>query len=150
MLSTISHTHLKNESQRSVNTFCGGSASCTTTYCIAFFLNRVISLQLSLYVPMFNFTNMHAVSHRSDCCLDCSSKVNISVLAIYFTVTLCLTATTVKLPCFQIHTTKSDSQSFNTSLLGVMITDKHERVFFMIWMILLYQSYLMLGGLLWM
>jgi hypothetical protein len=31
----------------------------------------------SLYALVFNFTNMHAISHRSDFFLACSSKVNI-------------------------------------------------------------------------
>jgi hypothetical protein len=31
----------------------------------------------SLYAVVFNFTNMHVMSHRSDFFLACSSKVNI-------------------------------------------------------------------------
>ena len=39
----------------------------------------------SLYAPVFNFTNMYAVSHRSDCFLDCSSKVDSQEAALYQT-----------------------------------------------------------------
>jgi len=43
----------------------------------AYFQNAVINSLSSLYAPVFNFTNMHPMSHRSDFCLACSSKVNI-------------------------------------------------------------------------
>jgi hypothetical protein len=36
-----------------------------------------IAMALPLYVLVFNFTNMHAMSHRSDFILACSSKVKI-------------------------------------------------------------------------
>jgi len=39
--------------------------------------NDDIESVLSLYVLVFNFTNMHAMSHRSDFLLACSSKVNL-------------------------------------------------------------------------
>jgi hypothetical protein len=66
MLSTMSQPHPKIECLRSVNSFCGGLASYTPTYCTALCINQVISHQSSLSVPIFNFTHLHAMSHRSD------------------------------------------------------------------------------------
>jgi hypothetical protein len=36
-----------------------------------------IATIMSFYALVFNFTNMHAMSHRSDFVLACSSKVGI-------------------------------------------------------------------------
>ena len=66
MLTTISQLLSKNEHQRCVNSVLGGPVNCTATYCTDLFLNQAISRQSSVYVPIFNFTNMHAMSHRSD------------------------------------------------------------------------------------
>jgi len=64
------------ECPQSVNNFCGGSASCTAIKCIVLFLNCVLHGQALQYVLVYNITNMHAMSHRSDC-FACSSRVNI-------------------------------------------------------------------------
>jgi len=54
----------------SVNSFCGGSVSYTAMKCIALLLNWVLRDQSFQYVLVYNFRNMHAMSHRSDfCCL---------------------------------------------------------------------------------
>jgi len=66
MLCTVLQLPPKNERQRSMKSFCEGSVSCTATYCTVMFLNQVISHQSSVYIPIFNFTTMHAMSHRSD------------------------------------------------------------------------------------
>jgi len=50
----------------SVNNLCGGSVSYTAMKCIALFLNWVLHSQSFQYVLVYNFTNMHAMSHRSD------------------------------------------------------------------------------------
>ena len=60
--------------------------------------------------------------------LDCSSKVNAYKPALYFAVTLCLTATKVEFSSLNITTTMSDSQSLNTSLLVVMISSKNDGI----------------------
>jgi hypothetical protein len=93
ILWTILQPPSKNESQLRVNSFCGCTVSCTATCCNALFLNRVISCQLSMYVPIFIFTNMNPMSHRSAFFLACASQGNIKESAFYFTVTLSLTAT---------------------------------------------------------
>ena len=87
-----------------------------------------IATASSLYVLVFNFTNMFVMSHRSDFFLACSSKVNISEPAFYLTIIYLLTVTQVELPRVQFHTTTSDTKSLNTSFLQVMITSTNERV----------------------
>jgi hypothetical protein len=77
MLSTISQPPPRCEHHWSINSLCVGLVSCTVTYYTALFLNQVISCQSSVYVSIFNFTNMHAMSHRSDFCHACSSKIDI-------------------------------------------------------------------------
>jgi len=83
----------------------------------------------SLYALVFNFTNMHAMSHRSDCFLVCSSKVNIQEPAFYLTITYPLTVTQIELRRVQFPTAMSHTKSLNTSLLEDMISSKNERVF---------------------
>jgi len=72
---------------------------------------------------------MHAMSHRSDFYLACSSKVNIEEPAFYVTITYVLTVTQIELPRVQFPTAMSDTKSLNTSLLEVVIYSKNERVF---------------------
>jgi len=83
----------------------------------------------SLYVLVFNFTNMHAMSHRTDFFLTCSSKVNIEEPAFYLTITYPLTVTQIELPRVQLLTAISDTKSLNTSLLEVIISSENECVF---------------------
>jgi len=54
------------ECPRSVNNFCWSSASCKAMKHIVLFLNCVLCGQSLQYVLIYNFTNMHAMSHRSD------------------------------------------------------------------------------------
>ena len=70
-----------------------------------------IATTSSLYVLVFNFRNMHAMSHRSDFVLACSSKVNIQEPAFYLTITFLLTVTQVQLPRVQLPTAMSDTKS---------------------------------------
>jgi len=81
-----------------------------------------MSLYSTLQICMPWFTGL-TFSHT------CDSKVNFDEPAFYFTVTLCLTATQVKISRFQITMTMSDLQSLNTSLLEVMISSNNECVF---------------------
>lgn len=66
MVSTIFQPPHNNERQHSINRFPKGAVSCTTMYCTALFLNHVISHLSSVSVSIFNFPNMHAMSHQSD------------------------------------------------------------------------------------
>jgi len=73
---TISRPPPTIEHARSINNHCGGSVHYTAMRCIAVFLNWVLHGQSFQYVCIYNFTNMHAMSHRSDF-FACSSRVNI-------------------------------------------------------------------------
>jgi len=129
MLVTISKTPPANEHQWSINSCCSGSVSYPAMNYTTLFLDWVINSQSCQYVSVFHFTNMHAMSHRSDFILACSSGVNIPEPAFYFTITLLLTVSQVKFPSFHIPTAKWDSKSLNTSLREVMISSKYECVF---------------------
>jgi hypothetical protein len=83
----------------------------------------------SLHAPVFNFTNMHVMSHRLDCFLACTSKVNISEPAFYLTITYPFTVTQIELRRVQIPTAMSDTKSLNPSFREVMISSKNQRVF---------------------
>jgi len=83
----------------------------------------------SLYAPVFNYTNMHVMSHRTDFFLTCSSKADIYEEAFYLTRTYLLTVTLIELRRVQFPTARSDTKSLNTSLLEVMISSKNEHVF---------------------
>jgi len=91
--------------------------------------NDDIATISSLYVLVFNFTNMHAMSHRSDVFLACSSEVNIYEPAFYLTIMYLLTVTQIELPRVQFPTVMSDTKSLNTSLLEVMISSNNLHVF---------------------
>jgi len=82
----------------------------------------------SMYVFVFNFRNMHAMSHRADIFFACTSQVNIEKPAFKQTITYLLTVTQVQLPRIQFSTAMSDTTSFNTSFLEVMIASKTELV----------------------
>ena len=88
-----------------------------------------IATALSFYVLVLNFTNMFAMSDRSDIFLACSSKVNIQEPAFYLTIMYRLTVTQVEIPRYPVPTTMSYSKCLNTSLLEVMISSKNEHVF---------------------
>jgi hypothetical protein len=83
----------------------------------------------SLYALVFNFTNMHSISHRSDFIVACSSEVNIQEPAFYLTITYPLTFTKIELRRVQVPTAMSDTKSLNTTLLEVMISSKNGRAF---------------------
>ena len=115
--------------QRSINSFCVDSPSYTAMNSIALFLNWVFNSQSFQFIFVYNFTNMHAMSHRSYLCLVHSSRVNIYTPAFYYTITSLLTVSQVKLFSYQIPTAMLDSQSLTSVLLEVMITSENERVF---------------------
>jgi len=66
MLRTISRLPPTIECPWSVNNLCGGVVCDTAMKCIALLLNWVLCSQSSHYVLVYTFTNMHAMSHRSD------------------------------------------------------------------------------------
>jgi hypothetical protein len=82
----------------------------------------------SLYAHIFNFKNIHAISHRSDFFLPCSSKVNIYEPAFYLSITYPLTVIQIELRRVQFPTTMYDTKSLNTSLLEAVISSKNECV----------------------
>jgi hypothetical protein len=66
MLVTVSQLPSKNEGQLRVNSLCWGSVSETAINWTTVFSNCVINCQSFRYVLVYNFTNMYAMSHRSD------------------------------------------------------------------------------------
>jgi len=149
MLVTILHLPLTTECQWSFNPACGGSVSCTATNCTAWFVNAVINGQSSLYVPVFNFTIIHAMSHRSDFCIVCSSKVNIWEPACYFTVMYLVTATPVESQRIQIQTMMSVLNLYIPHCKRLWYHPKKDKSLFVIWVTLYWKTNLMLGALLW-
>jgi hypothetical protein len=65
-LVTISHPPPTIEHPQSINNFCGGSESYTAMNCIVLLLNQVLPGQSLQSVLVYNFTNMHEMSYRSD------------------------------------------------------------------------------------
>jgi len=128
MLVTISHPPPTIELPQSVNNSCGGSVCYTAMNCIALLLNWVLRGQSFQYVLVYNFTYMHAMSHRSDC-FTSSCGVKIQEPAVCFTVSLLSADFQGGLPRFLLPTAMSDSKSLNTSLLEVLISSKHKHVF---------------------
>jgi len=63
-----------------------GSASFTATKCLVSYLNSLLNSQSYQYDRVWNFTTIHAMSHRSYFCRACSSRVNISAPAFYSTI----------------------------------------------------------------
>jgi len=110
------------------NSFHGGSERYTVMNCIVLFLNGVVRGQCLQSVLVYNFTNMHAMTYRSDL-FPCSCRVNIEEPGVCFTVTLFSAVSPVELPSILIPTSMSDSKSLNTSLLQIMISSKHQRAF---------------------
>jgi len=128
MLLTISRPPPTDERPQSLDSSCGGSERYTAMDCIVVFLNRVLQGQSLESKLVYNFTNMHAMSYRSEL-FTCSSRVNISDTTVCFAVSLLLAVYRVGLPSLVIPTTMSDSKFFHTSFLEVMISSKHEGVF---------------------
>jgi len=123
-LGMISHPPPTIECAQSVNNSCGGSACYTAMKCIVLFQNCVLRSQSLQYVLVYNFTNMHAMSHRSDF-LACCSRVNMKESAFCLTIMLLSALCQVVLPSIQIPTAMLDSKSLETSLLEVVITSKN-------------------------
>jgi len=115
------------ERPQCVDSFCGSSERYTAINCIVQFLNGVLhgqSLQSNL---VYNFTNMHAMSDRSDV-FTCSSSVNAFDPAICITLSLFSSVFQLGLPSCLIPTAMSDSKCLYTSLLKVMISSTNKRV----------------------
>jgi len=66
MLVMISHPPPTIDRPQSINNFCGGSERYTAMYCIVLFLNQVLPSQSLQSVLVYNFTNTHAMSYRSE------------------------------------------------------------------------------------
>jgi len=87
MLVMISHPPPKIKHPQSINNLCGGSERYTAMYCIVLFLNQVLPGQSLQSLLVYNFTNMHAISYRSDCfACSCSQYLRTRSL-VYYNVT---------------------------------------------------------------
>jgi len=91
-----------------VNNFGGGCACYTAIKYIMLFLNWVSRSQSCQYILVYNFTNMHATSYRSEL-FDCSSRVNICEPEFCFTINILFAVSRVRLPSNWILTAMSDS-----------------------------------------
>jgi len=105
-----------------------GSKRYTAINFILPFLNGVLRGQSLQSVLVLNFPTRHAMSCGSDY-LPCSCRVNIEEPAVCFSVSLFSTVSRVRIPSILICTAMSDTKSFNTWLLEVMISSKNEGVF---------------------
>jgi hypothetical protein len=84
MLVMLSHPPPTIEQPQSINNFYGGSECYTAMYCIVLFLNQVLPGQSVQSVLVYNFTNMHAMSYRSDFfAWSCSEYLRIRSLRYY-------------------------------------------------------------------
>jgi len=92
---------------------------CKSRYC-----NRVV-----FACHIFNFRNLHAMSHRSDLFLAGSSKVNIEDSMLNLTISNILSVTQIELPRSQYPTTMWNTKYLKTLLLEVMISSENECVF---------------------
>jgi len=128
MVMLILHPPPTIERPHSVNNFCGGSVSYTAMHCTALFPSWVLSGQFFPYVLVYNFTNMHAVSHRTDF-FTCSSRVNLSESAVCGTKTLLSAVSQVRLRSCLLPTAMLDSKSLDTTLLEVVSSSENVCVF---------------------
>jgi len=131
-LLTILHRPSTIQCLRSINDFGQCSASYTAMKFIMLFLNGNLRSQSSKSVLVYNFTNMYAMSHRSDF-FACSARINILDPAFCLTLMLHSAVPWIWLPSLLIPTAVSASISFITLLLEVMISFKNERVFIHDW-----------------
>jgi len=115
------------ECPQSVNNFGGDSVSYTALKCIVLFRNRVFRGQFIQYVLVYYFTNMDAVSHRTDF-FACIARVNIYKPGYHCTISLLLADTEVRWPRFYIPAAMSESTSLNTLILEIMMTSKKKPV----------------------
>jgi len=127
MLLTISHPPPTIHRPLSGNNVCWGSVSYTAMNCIALLPNWVLRGQSFQYVLVYNFTNMHAMSHRSDF-FACTCTVRNWEPAVCFTVSLPSAVFRVGLPRFLFSMAKSDSNFLTTPLLEVMISSNNDCV----------------------
>jgi len=128
MIVTMSHPTPTIVRPCSVNSLSGGSVHHIAMNCIALFPNWVLCGQSFQYVLVYNFTNMHAISHRSGF-FACSSIANIQEPSGCIIIILRLAVSRVGIPSLLIPTTMADLKCLNTSLLEVMISCNNEHFF---------------------
>jgi len=128
MLVTILRLAPTIECPQSLNSCSGGSECYTAMNCIVLFLNRVLRCQSLLSDLVYNLTNMHAMTYRSDFCT-CSCRGNIEDPAVCFAVWLLSAVFRVCSPSFLIPNAMLESKFLNTSWFEVMITSKDKSVF---------------------
>jgi len=128
MLVTILSLAPTIECPHSVNSLGRCSECFTAMNCIVLFLNWVLCGQSLQSVLVYNFTNMYAMSHRSDY-FACSCRVNTEEHAICFTVSLLSAVSQVGSPSIPILSAISDWKSLYCTLLKVRISSKNERDF---------------------
>ena len=129
MLVVISLPAAENECQLGVDSFCGGSVSYTAMNCIALFLNWGFNWHCFQYIFVYNFTKLHALSHRCYIFLACSSRVDTLDSAFCCTTRSLLRVFHIKISSFQIPTAMSDSECLHMFLVGLVISSKDESVF---------------------
>jgi len=112
---------------QSVKNFVDGLAIYTAMKCITLFQNGILCGQSSQSVLVYNFSNMHAMSQRSDV-FGCSYRANIKEPAFWITIMLLSAVSWFRLPSCLIPTAMLDSKSLNTLLLEVMISSQSECV----------------------
>ena len=129
MLLTISLLPPKNEHQQSIHSFRAGAITYTAMKCLALYLNCIFNSQSFQYVLVYNFTTMHAMSHRAYFVVARSSWVNSYEPGFFSTIPYLLTSFQVRLRSCQIPTAISDPRSSYRLLLDVMMSSKNEHVF---------------------
>jgi hypothetical protein len=142
MISCPAHTIERPHSDNS----CGRCSECYPAMnCIVLILNRVLCGQSSQSILVYNFTNMFAMSYKSDFFAR-SCTVNIEELAVCLTVSSLLPVSRVGSTSVLILTAMSDSQSLNISYSGLWSLPKMNMSSFVIWATLHCKSFSMLGG----
>jgi len=85
----------------SISNLCRGSVRYTAWNCIVLLLSWVLCGQSFQSVLLYNFTNMHPLSHRSDF-FACSLSINIQEPAVCITLMLLSAVSWVRLPSILI------------------------------------------------
>ena len=139
----------KVEYQRSINSLCVGSASWTFANCPVLFLNSVLNGHSFQYVSVYNFTNKHAMSHRTDFCsilaLELKFKNQLSAL-IYRNFGQCFE---LSYPFFKVQPQCRIQNLQTPCWKRLWYLLKMDVSLFAIWVTLLWESYSMLDGLQW-
>jgi len=150
MLQMITHPPPTIERPPSINDFCGSSESYTAMYCIALLLNWVLCGQSFQYVLVYNFTNTHAMSHRSDFFASAGSRGNIQEPAVCFTLQWLSSVFKSDYPAFQFLPPCRIQNLWTPHCSRLKSLPKMHVSSFLIWATLLFKSLSMLGGHQWM